>query len=67
MTIQRKLGNNVSARRKEIGMSQEKLSLKADVDRTYVSRIEKGNANISIGILEKLSLALSINASDLLK
>jgi len=67
MTLQKKFGHNVSVKRKEIGISQEKLARAADIDRTYVSRIEKGSANITISIVERLSLALSINASDLFK
>ena len=39
-------------------MSQENLSADAGIDRTYVSRLERGLENPTVGILEQLADAL---------
>lgn len=48
-------------------ISQENLALQANIDRTYIGDIEKGERNISVEILEKLANALEISISDLFK
>ncbi|KAA5827744.1 helix-turn-helix transcriptional regulator [Algibacter amylolyticus] len=48
-------------------ISQEKLAELADLDRTYIPGIESGKRNVSITVMEKLSIALEVNLSDLLK
>jgi transcriptional regulator with XRE-family HTH domain len=40
------------------GLSQEHLAVDADIDRTYVSRLERGLENPTVGVLEQLSDAL---------
>lgn len=46
-------------------LSQDRLALEADVDRTYVGRVERGLENPTIGILDRLAKALSIHISEL--
>ena len=41
-------------------LSQEKLAHKANIDRTYLPGIEKGEKNISIVVIEKIAIALEI-------
>lgn len=53
--------------RQRAGMSQESLALSAGVDRTYVSQIERGVGNPSVGVLWKLAQCLSMDVCDLLK
>jgi len=36
-------------------VSQEKLALDAEIDRTYIGDIEKGNRKVSIVMVEKLA------------
>ena len=50
--------------RREKKISQEKLALKCGIDRKYVNIIEKGNSNISIGMLNKLCDGLEVEISD---
>ena len=50
--------------KKEI--SQEKLALICDIDRSYLGRIERGEVNITIEKLYELSSALEMDAKDLL-
>jgi len=58
---------NMRRLRGEKGISQERLSNEAGVDRTYVSRVERMLENPSIGILEKIAEALGAHVSELLR
>jgi transcriptional regulator with XRE-family HTH domain len=64
MEIKEKFGNKLKELRIARGLSQEKLALLADLDRTYIPSIEKGKRNVSITVLEKLAKALDINIKD---
>ncbi|WP_317184019.1 helix-turn-helix transcriptional regulator [Devosia sp. BK] len=57
---------NLRKWRTAAGLSQDGLSTKADVDRTYVSRLERGIENPSVLVLEKLAAACAIHVSQLL-
>ena len=61
------LSVNIKLRRKELGISQEKLALVSGVDRSYMSEIERQLANPSIEALLRISNALQIPASRLLE
>lgn len=67
MDINKFFGKKISELRKEKGFSQEKLALEANIDRTYISDIEKGDRNISLEILDKLSKTLEIHISQIFK
>ena len=58
------IGNRIRDRRKKLELSQEKLALKADIDRTYLAGVEQGKRNISIKNLERLLIALEISFED---
>jgi DNA-binding XRE family transcriptional regulator len=60
------LAQNVKRRRQEIGLSQEALALSAEVDRTYVSQIERGIGNPSLLILCKICAVLTVEPAELL-
>ena len=62
-----KIGQRIKEMRIKKGLSQEKLALLSDLDRTYIPSIENGKRNISITVLEKLSNALDISVSELTK
>lgn len=61
------LGERVRARRQELGLSQEQLSEKAGLDRTYVSSLESGRRNPAFSTLLKLASALEIDLSELFR
>ena len=67
MDTKQKLGMVIRKLRMDKSISQENLALQADIDRTYISDIEKGERNISIETLEKLAYTLEISPSELLK
>ena len=67
MDIRKYLGNKIKFLRLEKSYSQEELAYKAEIDRTYISDIEKGERNVSILIIEKLAKALEIEVFELFK
>ncbi|GLO39512.1 MULTISPECIES: helix-turn-helix domain-containing protein [Pseudomonas] len=58
-------GKVLRERRKQAGLTQEKLALEADVQRNYVSLIERGVHQPTINIIFKLAAALACKPSDL--
>ena len=64
MSIKVKVGLRIKELRGRLGISQEALANKADLDRTYVTDVENGRRNISIENLEKLILALDTSVTD---
>jgi transcriptional regulator, cro/CI family len=56
--IKQKVGSRIRELRTAAGLSQEKLALAADIDRTYIASVENGKRNISIVNLEKIVKAL---------
>ncbi len=67
MNLQQIFGETIKKIRLEKGLSQATLAFEADIDRTYISDIEKGERNISIQVAYKLALALQISFSNLIK
>ncbi len=55
------IGCRIKTLRKQIGLSQEKLALKAEIDRTYLAGIESGKRNATIISIEKIVNALEIS------
>ncbi len=62
--IKTEIGNRIRKIRNQQGISQEKLALKADIDRTYLASVEAGKRNISIVNLEKILNALGVTFCD---
>jgi transcriptional regulator with XRE-family HTH domain len=60
------LAFNIRTRRKALGLSQEALALEADVNRTFVSQIERAIGNPSLHPLCRLSDRLGIDCHALL-
>ena len=61
------LGAAIRAARKEKGLSQEALAELADIDRSYMGGIERGEHNLAIMNLLKIANALGVKASTLLE
>ncbi len=58
-----KVGARIRELRSNSGLSQEKLSFKCNLDRTYIGSVERGERNIAIINLKKISIALDISIS----
>jgi transcriptional regulator with XRE-family HTH domain len=65
--LKESLSINIKARRRELGISQEKLALLCALDRSYMSEIERQLANPTIETLLRISNALQLVPSDLLR
>jgi transcriptional regulator with XRE-family HTH domain len=59
------VGANIKRIRTSKGLSQEKLANLANVDRTYIPKVEKGMINITVNSLAKIAEALNVNIKDL--
>ena len=66
ITVQKRLAQRVKAYRAEAELSQEALALEADVDRTYVSKIERAIGNPSLRTVHKLAAILGVSLADLI-
>ncbi len=62
--ITEEVGQRIRSLRTKMGLSQEKLALKAGIDRTYLAGIEAGKRNATITSLEKIVIALEISMKD---
>lgn len=58
-------GKNVRKIRLKQNLSQEQLSYKADLHRTYIGMIERAEKNITLVNIEKIANALNIKIQDL--
>ena len=58
-------GRNVARRRADRGFSQDKLAELAELDRTYLSGIERGVRNPGIKAVLKLCRALGVGVDEL--
>lgn len=63
--IKQRFGKAVRRRRRELDLSQEELAERAELHRTYVSDIERGDRNPSLENVEKLAKALNLKVSEL--
>ena len=66
MNPRNRLGQNLRALRKARGLSQERFALEHDIDRTYVSGIERGTRNPTVTVLGRLADALGVDIHELL-
>jgi transcriptional regulator with XRE-family HTH domain len=65
--VLRLLGEAIRDERKRQGISQENLALYAEVNRTYMGSLERGEVNISVLTLIKILDVLKIKPSTLFK
>lgn len=60
-------GDAVRECRKEIGISQEDLATRANIHRTYIGGIERGERNPTLTMIFRLATALGVSPDELLK
>ncbi len=58
-------GEVLRAKRKEAGLSQEKLALDVGLERTFISMLERGERQPSLTTLLKIAPGLGCSAADL--
>lgn len=66
-SIQQVFGEVIRQHRLAMGLSQEDFADKAGVHRTYMSSIELGKVQVSIGVADKLAGTLGVPLSKIWK
>lgn len=64
MDVKLKIGQRIKDFREKTSMSQKDLAFAADLDRSYIASIEKGQRNVSIVNIEKIASALNVTLKD---
>jgi transcriptional regulator with XRE-family HTH domain len=67
MDIREVLARNLRKYRRDKGFSQEELAHRAEIDRTYISSLERCVYAASIDVVDRLARVLGIDAADLLR
>jgi len=67
MDIREVFARNLRKARNAKGLSQEALAHEANIDRTYVSALERSEYSATIVMVDKLGRALGVEASALLQ
>lgn len=62
--IKEKVGQRIKELRIKHGLSQEEFAFKCDLDRTYITSLERGKRNISLENLEKIAKAFNMTLSE---
>lgn len=65
--ILKNFGAKVRHYRNLLGLSQEKFAEKANVHRTYIGTVERGETNITLVNVYKLAEALEVSVTQLLE
>ncbi len=65
MDVRARVAHNVRRLRIGIGLSQEAFAVDAGIDRTYVSRIERGLENPTVAVLADIAQVLGVDVVDL--
>lgn len=60
------VGCNIRAKRNSLDIKQDELALLAEIDRSYMGRIERGEVNLTIEKLYKICLILKCEPKELL-
>lgn len=60
----KKLGKEIKKLRKEAGYSQESFAREVKLHRTYIGAIERGEKNVTVKSLSKLTDCLGVKLSE---
>lgn len=66
MEIRRVFATNLRRHRVAAGFSQEELAHRAELDRTYISALERCIYAATIDVVDRLATELGVEAADLL-
>lgn len=67
MIVEKQFGIVLRKYREMIGISQEDLALRCDLDRTYISLLERGKRNPTIKVVFSIAAGLNVKPSQLIK
>ena len=66
-TVEVAFGSEIKKARKALQKSQEALAFDAEIHRTYVSLIERGQKSPTLTVIVRLSKALNVKPSELIR
>ncbi|ASE53767.1 helix-turn-helix transcriptional regulator [Stenotrophomonas maltophilia] len=66
-SVQKVFGEVLRQTRTGVGLSQQELALRAELDRTYISLLERGKRQPSLVTLLALADAMAIDAAELVQ
>ena len=61
------MGRRIRVRRKELGLTQEKLAEKAEISTSHIGEIERGTSICSLAVLVNIATVLDLNLDTLIK
>lgn len=64
--ICKRVGKTIRKYRMQKGISQEKLAELAELHRTYIGQVERGEKNLTLLSMERIAKALGVEVRDLL-
>ncbi len=67
MDIREAFATNLKRLRHERGLSQEELAHRAEIDRTYVSALERSIYAAGIDVVDRIAKVLGVEAADMLR
>ncbi len=67
MDVLARFGQRVRDERTALGLSQEAFADRCELDRTYISGIERGKRNVSLRNVEVIAKTLGISIAELMK
>ena len=67
MDVRKRVGLNLQKLRRSKGLSQEELAHRARIHQTYLSGVEGGKRNPSIGVLGRIVTALGVDIEELFR
>lgn len=67
LSIEEAFGQTLRELRKEKGLSQEELAHESGLDRTFISLLERGKRQPSLGTIISIAIVLELKASDFIK
>lgn len=67
MTIEVVFGHNLRKFREKMGMSQEELAFRSNLDRSYISLLERGRRKPTINTIFALAEQLNVTPSEMVR
>jgi transcriptional regulator with XRE-family HTH domain len=63
----KELGKRIREKRKALGWTQEELAAEADIDRSYIGGVERGERNLTFTVLGAICAALDCDVAAITK
>ncbi|WP_038757481.1 helix-turn-helix domain-containing protein [Burkholderia pseudomallei] len=64
-TVLTQLGSRIREKRKALGWTQEELADRAQIDRSYLGGVERGERNVTFTVLSEICAALGCDVGEI--